>query len=124
MKEINKRNDETDNQYISRLYKYKTELNLTNKELARLINSKLGTNYAESSLRGIAKYYNDGFDDGFESGLKANGSKIEIKPFTEKINFNKDGSYSSERLIEVDQEDKLIDKNFLLKKHNYDCRDW
>ena len=56
MKEINKRNDETDNQYISRLYKYKTELNLTNKELARLINSKLGTNYAESSLRGIAKY--------------------------------------------------------------------
>ena len=42
MKEINKRNDETDNQYISRLYKYKTELNLTNKELARLINSKLG----------------------------------------------------------------------------------
>lgn len=124
MREINRLNDETDNQYISRLYKYKTELNLTNKELARLINSKLGTNYAESSLRGIAKYYNEGFDDGFENGLKANGSKIEIKPFTEKINFNKDGSYSSEKLIEVDQEDKLIDKNFLLKKHNYDCRDW
>lgn len=69
MKEFFKREGESREQYINRMYSSKIENNLTNKECADLINKELGTNYQESYLRGIYKNYSIGFDDGYEKAL-------------------------------------------------------
>jgi hypothetical protein len=45
------------------MYSSKIENNLTNKECAKLINIELGTDYAESSLRGIYKFWTDGYSE-------------------------------------------------------------
>ena len=53
--DIKKQNNESDNSYIARLYKNKTAMGYTNKRISEIINKELGTNYAESTLRGVAK---------------------------------------------------------------------
>ena len=70
--DIKKQNNESDNSYIARLYKNKTAMGYTNKRISEIINKELGTNYAESTLRGVAKYYLEGYDDGFEKALVEN----------------------------------------------------
>lgn len=55
---LRKRDDESQNEYIARMYKSKIELSLTNQEVKELINKELGTSYAESTLRSIAYPFN------------------------------------------------------------------
>lgn len=104
MKEFLKREDESREQYINRMYSSKIENNLTNKECADFINKELGTNYQESYLRGIYKNYSIGFDDGYEKALNKNSEESllleieekrkelereKIKVRTEKLELNK-----------------------------------
>lgn len=147
---IKKLESESENAYISRMYQIKSELNLTNKEVAQLINIELGTSYAESSLRGVAKYYANGFDEGYEEALlKLKGEKVlteskekselekelkllklenenykQVKAFKEVTEIKNDGSYSSEKLIGIENEEQLKDEAFLLKVHGYDEKSW
>lgn len=66
---LKKRDDESQNEYISRMYKSKIELSLTNQEVKELINKELGTSYAESTLRSIAYPFNEGYELGYEKAL-------------------------------------------------------
>jgi len=142
--------NESENAYISRMYKSKSEHNLTNKEVAQLINIELGTSYAESSLRGVAKYHLSGFEEGYEEALlKIKGETVlnntkekselekelkilklenesykQIKSFKEVSEIKNDGSYSSEKLIGIENEEQLKDEKFLLKVHGYNENDW
>lgn len=48
----------------------------------------------------------------------------QYKTYKEKIDINKDGTYTSDRLIGVENEDKLKDENFLLEVHGYNKNRW
>ena len=69
--ELLKRETEGQNEYISRIYKNKVELGMTNKETMEAINKELGTSYAESTLRSIAYPFNEGFELGYEKALSS-----------------------------------------------------
>lgn len=82
MSKLKKREEESREQYISRIYGSKIENGMINKECAELINSELGTSYQESYFRGIHINYTKGFNDGFEKALvdrQAKGRLSEIK---------------------------------------------
>lgn len=62
---LDKKFGESVEQYIARMYYVeKVKNGLTNKQVAENINLELGTNWQESYLRGIAKRYTEGFNDG------------------------------------------------------------
>jgi hypothetical protein len=48
----------------------------------------------------------------------------QVKTYKDIIEINKDGSYTSDRLIGIEDESKLKDENFLLSVHNYDPKSW
>ena len=63
MKELLKKKiEEFDNEYIGRIYRNKCEYELTNTMCKDTINEELGTSYAESTLRGIAKNFNETYE--------------------------------------------------------------
>src|SRR5574344_124748 len=108
---------ENEIEYIARMYKSKIELGVTNKELADLINKELGTSYGESTLRGRGEYYNKGYENGYEKALsnsKGENSELnslklstdtgyeQIKSYKETVEINKDGSYTSDKLIGIE----------------------
>ena len=137
MEDLKRRYEESEIQYISRLYRDKINLGLTNKEINNIINKELKTSYGESTTRGNAKYYNMGFDEGYDKALEKNENHEEntilkheysgynqIKTFKETTEINKDGSYTTEKLIGIEDESKLKDDKFLLKVHGYDSKFW
>lgn len=67
---LKKRDDESQNEYIARMYKSKIELSLTNQEVKEFINKELDTSYAESTLRSIAYPFNEGYELGYEKALR------------------------------------------------------
>jgi predicted phosphodiesterase len=103
MEELKRKETETREQYIYRMYSNKVQFNMTNKEVADVINQELETNYQESYLRGIYKNYEIGYTDALES-LKGNKEcnnmideivdaigeldvkKIEVRNKTNKLN--------------------------------------
>lgn len=131
-----RKDGEGDNEYITRMYKIKSNYNLTNKDVAIKINEELGTSYAESTLRSVYKYFSDGFEVGYDRALnKVKNNKMnevktktenydQIKSYKETVEINKDGSYTLDRLIGVEDETKLRDENYLLKCHGYDPKLW
>lgn len=48
----------------------------------------------------------------------------QTKCYKETIEINKDGSYTSDKLIGIEDESQLKDEAFLLKVHNYDPKIW
>lgn len=48
----------------------------------------------------------------------------QTKCYRETIEINKDGSFTSDKLIGIEDESQLKDEAFLLKVHNYDPRLW
>lgn len=48
----------------------------------------------------------------------------QIKSYKEVVEINKDGTYTSDRLIGIENEDKLKDEDFLLEMHGYDKNKW
>ena len=53
--ELKKRDGESKNSFIFRVYDSKLQNNMTNNDCKEFINKELGTEYAESTLRGIYK---------------------------------------------------------------------
>ncbi len=134
-----KKEYESENEYIARMYRDKIQYNLTNKEVAEVINLELGSQYAESTLRGKATYYNEGFENGYNKALsKAKGQDSnelttlkheydgyeQIKSYKDTVEINKDGSYTLDRLIGIEDESVLKDENYLLNVHGYDPKFW
>lgn len=130
---------ETENEYIARMYKTKSSLGLTNKEVSEVLNSELGQNKAESTYRSIAHPFNEGFEIGYDKALsQAKGEtkeelitlKLEkenyeqIKSYKDTVEINKDGTYTVDKLIGVENEDVLKDENYLLTCHGYDSKLW
>lgn len=48
----------------------------------------------------------------------------QIKSYKETTEINKDGTYTSDRLIGIENEDKLKDEDFLLEIHGYNKNKW
>lgn len=67
-----RKEDESREHYINRLYSNKIMNNLTNKELCEIINHELGTTWRESYMRGIAKNYSIGYNECLEENHKNN----------------------------------------------------
>lgn len=95
---------ETENEFIAKVYRHKTELGMNNKEIADKLNNILGTSYGESTLRGRGQYFNEGYSIGYEKALydreennlikeleekKTELEKEKIKVRTEKLELNK-----------------------------------
>ena len=131
--------DESREEYIYYIYSNKEKWCMTNKECSDIINKELNSNFQESYIRGIYKNFSLGFSNGFESALsesKDKNSTIENKDdnnedneelnsiknkYKGTIELNKDKSQTSDKLIEMSEEDcKNVD--FLLKAHGYDSR--
>lgn len=66
MEELKKKDNESKEEFIARVYDSKIKNNLTNADCANIINKEFGTNWRESYCRGIAK----NFKKGYESALK------------------------------------------------------
>lgn len=82
---LRKLESESENEYIARMYRNKIENNLSNIEIKDIINETLGTNYAESTLRGIGKYINEGIDIGINKALSEKGENKALQELEEKI---------------------------------------
>lgn len=65
--ELKMRDNENKNAFIHRVYSSKVENGLTNQMCKDIINKELGTDYAESSLRGIYKVYSEVYDEILET---------------------------------------------------------
>lgn len=65
--ELKMRDEESKNAFIHRVYSSKVENGLTNQMCKDIINKELGTDYAESSLRGIYKVYSEVYDEILET---------------------------------------------------------
>ena len=65
--ELKIRDGESKNAFIHRVYSSKVENGLTNQMCKDIINKELGTDYAESSLRGIYKVYSEVYDEILET---------------------------------------------------------
>lgn len=91
MREYKRKDNESKNAYIHRIYLSKVENSLTNQMCKDIINKELGTDYAESSLRGIYKVYSEVYDEILENVKDSNIlDEIEMKTIElekEKIKF-------------------------------------
>lgn len=65
--ELKMRDGESKNAFVHRVYSSKVENGLTNQMCKDIINKELGTDYAESSLRGIYKVYSEVYDEILET---------------------------------------------------------
>lgn len=81
---LKKQENESQNEYIARIYKNKVELGLTNNMCKDAINEELNTQYAESTLRSIAYPFIEAYELGFERGLSERESSDEIEKMEEK----------------------------------------
>ena len=68
---LKKRENESKEHYINRIYSSKVENNLTNKEIAEIVNKELNIHCKESYFRGISKNFEIGYNEVLEK-LKAN----------------------------------------------------
>lgn len=95
-----KKDNESKEHYIYRMYNNKIENNLTNKEVANIINKELDSDCQESYFRGIYKNFKIGYEEALENNSTNNElqeleekrkelEKEKIKVRTEKIELNK-----------------------------------
>lgn len=76
-----KKEYESENEYIARMYRDKIQYNLTNKEVAEVINLELGYDKAESTYRSIAYPFLEAYSLAYERGLsegkgESNGNSL------------------------------------------------
>ena len=82
---LKKRENESFWEYTSRLYRNKIELEMTNKEIYKVIVNQTGTDLAESTVRCKSADINEGFYIGFEQGLSKKGYKNKIQEVSDLI---------------------------------------
>ena len=84
---LKKKENESKESYIHRVYSLKVENNLTNKEIAEIINKELGTNCQESYFRGIGKYFEIGYNEALEK-IKNNKNE-DIKEKVDELKYER-----------------------------------
>lgn len=84
MDDLKRRIEEGQNEYIARIYKYKIEYGLTNKDCCEVINKELNSKYAESTLRSIAYPFTEGYELGFERALSEKELNNELEELEQK----------------------------------------
>lgn len=115
MKEILKRKiEEFDNEYIGRIYRNKCEYELTNTMCKDVINDELGTSYAESTLRGIAKIFNETYELILERMLNKDNNEclkgLEIKKKSLEVESNKQIKEQEKELDKIKKEKEKYEK--------------
>lgn len=130
---LNKLESENEEQYLWRLGQLKDagEIGLTWNELAEVINKELG--YEDRPLSEVAYrkpysqakrfYYAGAFDQKPVVAPKIDTIEDLKVAFGTETSINKDGSYSSKRLIEM-SEAQSKDPKYILKAHGFDPNDW
>lgn len=119
--EIKRLPNETIEEFGMRISINKDDYNLTWQEVAALLNKENGKNVGESSYR---KYYIP-FTDGYVYAKRVlSQQQNDINTSNKIIMMNKDGSQTSEAKVEVDDENKLRNPEYLLELHNYNPREW
>ena len=136
--EINKLNNEKEEHFIWRLGQAKDngELPLNWNEIADIVNKNYRNSFDEyrhesvyrKQYQNAKKFYDAGiFSDNADETFCENNSQedyIEERKITSiETKINKDGSFSSSRLLEMN-ENQSKDPNYLLKAHGFDPANW
>jgi hypothetical protein len=111
--ELKRKENETKNEYIARIYKNKVEYELTNNGCRDVINEELKSDYAEPTLRSIAYPYIEGYELAFERAMSQRESSEEL----EKIKLEK---LEIEKLKIQYQDQKREYKNYLRADARFD----
>ena len=130
---LNKLESENEEQYVWRLGQAKDagEIGLSWNELAEVINKELGyedrplseTAYRKPYSQAKRFYYAGVFDQKPVVAPKTDTIEDLKVAFGTETSINKDGSYSSKRLIEM-SEVQSKDPKYILKAHGFDSNDW
>ena len=130
---LNKLESENEEQYVWRLGQAKDagEIGLSWNELAEVINKELGyedrplseTAYRKPYSQAKRFYYAGVFDQKPVVAPKTDTIEDLKVAFGAETSINKDGSYSSKRLIEM-SEAQSKDPKYILKAHGFDSNDW
>lgn len=81
---LQKKEDESKEHYIWRVYNSRIENKLTNKQASEIINAELGTAFQESYFRGIYKNFGLGFQEAIDKYANDNNSEQYILELEEK----------------------------------------
>lgn len=121
---LKKRDDESFEQYVNRMYENKIENNMTNREVAETINKVLDKNYQESYYRGIHKHYKIGFEEGFEKALNNRDENEILKEIEEKrLELEKSRVKLRTEKIEYNRNLRLDSRQELLYENIKDTKD-
>lgn len=130
---LNKLESENEEQYVWRLGQAKDagEIGLSWNELAEVINKELGyedrplseTAYRKPYSQAKRFYYAGVFDQKPVVAPKTDTIEDLKVAFGAETSINKDGSYSSKRLIEM-SEVQSKDPKYILKAHGFEPNDW
>ena len=130
---LNKLESENEEAYVWRLGQAKDagEIGLSWNELAEVINKELGyedrplseTAYRKPYSQAKRFYYAGVFDQKPVVAPKTDTIEDLKVAFGTETSINKDGSYSSKRLIEM-SEAQSKDPKYILKAHGFDSNDW
>ena len=111
---LKKKIEEYDNEYIGRIYRNKCEYELTNTMCKNAINEELGTSYAESTLRGIAKIFNETYELILERVLNKDNNEclkgLEIKKKSLEVESNKQIKEQEKDLYKINKEKEKYEK--------------
>ncbi len=128
MNEIVRKKEESKLQYFKRITDNRKELDLDYAEWAKIL---IGKDYSSDNARKayyVAKPLLESLSSDTNNNLKEFNHSYDnykqTKSYKETVEINKDGSYSSDRLIGIEDESVLKDENFLLKCHGYDPKLW
>lgn len=116
--------NETENEFIARVYRHKTELGMNNKEIADKLNNVLGSCYGESTLRGRGQYFNEGYSIGYEKALNDKEQNDLLSELEEKrIEIEKERKKLQTTKIELNRNLRLDSRKELFYENIKDAKD-
>lgn len=117
---LKRKDSESINDYLIRLYENKENYEIDNYTIANLMNKEAGTNYGESKWRkdfAAYRYWKE----------YLNSKKGALKPddinYQEKVEILGNGTHKSDKLLRMSEEDSK-NPEFLLRAHGYDPEEW
>lgn len=118
---LKRRNNETEDAYLIRLYENKNDYGIDKYEIANLMNAATGKNCDESKWRkDYAQYLRW---KGFQQSQELEDDNNDTPNYRSEVEIFKDGSQKSDKLIKMSVEDSK-NSEFLLKSHGYNSNEW
>lgn len=111
---------ESPDDFLIRLYENRENYEIDRFTIANLMNQELGTEYGESKFRKDHAAYRRWVD--YFNDKKGAITPDDVK-YNETTEIKADGSYASDKLIYMSEEDEK-DPDFLLQAHGYDPSKW